>query len=280
MPTPGLVEIIDRDSEATPTPVGPTPADPSERLRGPRVEVRPDVITELWIDGAACALRWFIALYDPLAEEGFEIEQAGTDEDMDPRVAAQNRFNLSHAFAAHRAVERDLQLIGAFEFANLPVVAWWRVAVQPLDLPVAVLRDERTDEPIEVVPACHLQLRLANGYVEDIRTCESDLGRELGAAVSVVPGGTLSLEFDGIAIADLDLICGRLSGLDFVAEPEPGCREAVRDGGALPVPDAPGTWTLAMSTCANVGSRTSSVVNTLCGTWYASVRIVEANRVE
>ena len=275
VPTPGLVEVIDPDAEPTTAPAGTTPADPLQRLRGPRVEVRPDVITELWIEGAACALRWSTGLYDPLADEISQIEQVGIDEDMDRRLAAQNRFDLSHAFAPLRALGHDIQLIGTFEFEGLAVVAWWRVAVQPLDLPVAVLRDVGTGEEIDVVAACHQRLRLANGYEEDVRTCEGDLSEALGPPAGVVAGATLSLDLDGLPVDDVALVCGRLSGRDFVAEPAPGCREDVPDGGAIPVPHAPGTWALALSTCANLGAGIGRVINTLCGTWYASVWIAE-----
>jgi hypothetical protein len=279
VPTPGLVELLDRDAEPTPTPVGPTPADPLELLRGPRVEVPVDVITEVWIDGAACAHRWFLGGYDPIAGEGFEIEQTALNETRDPRVASQNRFNLSLAFGPHRAVENDLQLFGAFEFEEVIAVAWWRIAVLPLQLPVAILRDGRTDAEIDLVAGCDLQLFLANGYEEHTSDCGRDLSAELGPATTVVVGEALSLELDGIPVDDLTIICGRPSDLDFIAEPQPGCREEARNGDSIPVPDAPGTWALALSTCASVGIGTTSVLNTLCGTWYASVQIVEASPV-
>jgi hypothetical protein len=244
-----------------------------ELLRGPRVEVRPDVITEIWIHGAACAHRWFLGAYDPIADDGFEIEQIELGEARDPRVASQNRFNLSLAFAQHRAVETDLQLIGVFEFAEIVVVARWRVAIQPLDLPAAVLRDGNGDQ-IGLVAGCDLQLFLANGYQEHTSDCGRDLSAELGPATPVLVGEPLALELGGIPVDDLSVICGRLSDLDFVAEPQPGCREEVRNGDAIAVPDAPGTWTLALSTCASVGSGSAGVFNTLCGTWYANIRIV------
>ena len=43
------------------------------------------------------------------------------------------------------------------------------------------------------------------------------------------------------------------------------------------LPDVPGSWTVAMSGCASVDADSAGVFNSLCGTWYASVRIVKAS---
>lgn len=70
------------------------------------------------------------------------------------------------------------------------------------------------------------------------------------------------------------VICGRLSGLSFVAEPEPGCRlefDAATGAATFPAPSEVGAWTLGISACAN--QFTMRTKNRICGTWYANIDV-------
>ena len=274
VPTRGLVERFDREGELTTA--QPSPADPLEMLRGPRVEVQPDVVTELWIDEAACALRWFVVLYDPVTDESYQIDEIPIDAALDPQLAAQNRFGLSEAMATHRDHDNDLQLIGVFEFAGLTVVAWWRIRILPIDVPTPGLRVGFEGPSIPLVPGCDLQLQLANGYQEDLLACQDDLSADPGAARPVRPSDELLLEFGGLSPFGGGVICGRQSGLAFVAVPEPGCSLDVPDGELIPVLDAPGIWVLAISTCADAPGGTAVAFNYVCGTWYAKIKVAAA----
>ncbi|HXG27156.1 MAG TPA: hypothetical protein VNL94_09975 [Candidatus Binatia bacterium] len=271
VPTPGFVELIDLDAQ--PIEPTPTPADPLASLRGPRVEVHPDVVTEISIEGGACALRWFIVLYDPVTGDGDQLDQVPTDGEGDVRLAAQNRFGLWHRLSALRDFPNDVQLIAVFQFEEIAIAAWWRVRVMPLRMPDVRLLDLRDDEVIPLAAGCDLRLRLGNGYEEDLLGCVGDVSAELGAPTRIDPDDPLLLESDGVPAEDLVVVCGRLSGSSFVAEPEPACNAEPPDGQPFPVAAPAGPWVLALSTCVLVDSPSTVASNSLCGTWYAHVRV-------
>lgn len=271
--TPGLTELA-AGPEPTPT---VTPGNPFASIKGLRVEVRPDVVNEVWIDGGACALEWSIEVVDHRTEGAWVLHEV-QNPTRDPNVAAQNRFNLSHELAPLRSLGADVQLRGVFFFSTSVVRASWRLRILPLDRPVPRLRvPEPNPRRLNLlVEGCDTALRLGNGYVE-LLECEDDLSAELGEPEdpeTVRPGDVIALQLEGWTVTSWQVACGYLSGLSFVAErqPVPGC-EAGPDPGTFRVPTASGRWTLALAACAT--QTDSPDANQVCGTWYAAVRVRE-----
>ena len=268
VPTEGLVEPAVDPQPARTYP----PGNPFASIRGPRVTVRPDVVTELWIDGGACALDWSIELIDVVTEEAWVLDAAHNAR-ADPAYAAQNRFNVSADMGRHRSIGHDVQFGGVFVFRTMVVRAFWRLRIQPLDPPAPSLVSGSSAAPIALIEGCDVRLRLGNGFEERRRTCAGDLSLPPEDWRPVRVGDMLDLTFDGWTPQSLFVICGRLSGLAFIAEPLPGCWLEPPTGTPFQVPDLPGRWTLALSACASQDG--SNAANQVCGTWYANVEIVE-----
>ena len=224
-----------------------------------------DVISELWIEGAACAQSWFIELFTP----GGDGVLLASMPDRGPVVAAQNRFPLDlQALDGGRAVLRAI-----LGFGTMTASAEWVVDVRAVEPPVAAL--EGDDGPIELVTGCDVTITLGTGYVRSLNPCADDVAAppiEIGV---VEPGEQLRFDLDGWGISDGQVFCGRLNGQSFVAVPQPGCLTEAHDVTRLDfvVPPEPGRWTLAISACASAGAILGPGLNHVCGTWYANIEV-------
>ena len=256
-PIDGFVEVIASDTEPSP---------PIEDLPGP-AQVPVDVISELWIEGGACATSWDVGLF------GGETLDRLVNPSLDPAIAAQNRFKL---FLAPYA-GRDALLRADLFFPDLAIRAVWRIAVGPFERPAAFLQGE--GDPLVPVEGCDVQLVLGNGYEYPSEGCTGDLPFEPSGTLALERGSPLVFGFlGGWDVQNAVLTCGRLSGTTFVAEPEPGCffeASPFDEEPFVTFPELPrdleaGVWVVAISACATSGSLGA---NHVCGSWYAKVDV-------
>jgi len=133
-----------------------------------------------------------------------------------------------------------------------------------------------------LVEGCDISLTLGgSGWEEQAHPdCETDLSADPGEWARVSAGDPLDVQFEDVTFDSwtpfaFTVICGRLSGLFYVAEPEPGCFLEPTPGEPFAAPDEPGRWTLALAACAG---QDTNPANQACGTWYANVEIVSAGR--
>jgi hypothetical protein len=238
----------------------PSNPPPSRGGRAQAMVVVPsDVHTELWIEDGACANAWSITI-DGL-DAGTIVNAA-----LDPAVAAQNRFELSLPPFAGREVVLRARLV----FPRLLLDTVQAIRVEPYADPVARVAADGLVQPVE---GCDVVVTLGNGYEAD-QGCTDDLPYPPDDVLVVDAGTRISFELLGWTLMGATTTCGHLSGLAFVAEPEPGCYaelEVDPDGASAGfTPAFEGRWTLAISACA---LETAQLANRVCGTWFAEVLV-------
>ena len=257
--TPGSVELISGPNGVVPTPDA-TPEDPG--LPG-RVDVPQDVITELWIVGGTCAYAWSIELVDT------GVLDSLPNPGLDPAYAAQNRFTLILGPYGGG----DYELRADLHFPTFIARVTWPIRVLPFGRPAGILSGLGDDSVALAVEGCDIVMSLGNGW-EDGLDCDDDLSQEPGEALDVRSGQALSFQIRDWQLSNGFVVCGRLSDLSFVAEPEPACElEVVPEDSTLTflAPVESGRWTLAISACGNQFG--SQVSNRICGTWYATIDV-------
>jgi hypothetical protein len=273
-PFAGEVELaVDGQSIGpTPTPL-PSNMNPFGTIRGPDVSVRPDVITELWIEGGACALEWSIELIDHVSRAGFVLSEAHNPA-MDPGYAAQNRFNVSLGMGEHRAIGHDVQFGGVFVFRTMIVRAFWRLRIGELDRPYPQLLPTEQFGRTVATEGCDVTMSLGNGYVEGTNPpCDTDLTFPLEQGVLVEAGDMLNFVFSGWTPSGFVVQCGDTVDVDFAEWHWSDCWSANPVGRPFPAPEFTGERTLAFATCATQDG--SNAENRICGTWYMRVEVVE-----
>jgi hypothetical protein len=263
---PGYVEVLVRT--ASEGHVVPSPARPGRSPATTEIEVPADVITQVWVEGGACAVQWRIGLRDDAG--GVVTLDYQPNELSIPEFAAQNRFAL--AVAPHAGADYDL--VAELVFETMTVRARWRISIPALELPVAVVHT--ASGPVAAVEGCDVTLTLGNGWSEALSPCVDDVGEPPVESAVVHPGERLEFRLEGWGAPDAGLaVCGRLNGPSFVAVPVPGC---LMDS-AAPAPfvfDAPhelGRWIVALSACASQAASLGVGQNRICGTWYASIHV-------
>jgi len=263
----GQVELLDFDLgttfEGIPPVIGQDNLDHA-------VEVPMDAIAEIWIGGASCAVSWNIALVDSGLPETRILETV-SNEERDPAIAAQNRFQV---FVAPYKGDHQLRAILVLE--NVAVRATWSIHVPVLEPPAVTLT--AGDREIPTTIGCDVRQRLVNNWEEALSPCNRDVPRELDRSAAITPGEQLDFQLEGWAATDTIVFCGELTERRFTPRTDPSClipRDPLSAGLRFRAPEEPGTWTLAIYECATRISVVGRGFEELCGTWYASVRVRE-----
>jgi hypothetical protein len=241
---------------------------PNDPYAVPNIDVEPDVVTELWIDGGACATAWTIELLDPASLER-ELLDGKTNPQGDPGYASQNRFRVQLAGLRQRFPESYLQAVLAFP--TMVIRAWWLVRIQPFERPRPSLTVEDADA-IPLVEGCDIVLGLGNGFQEGFSgPCEGSV-RELPAAppIRVKRDAVATWRIGTWSTDALARTCGHLSENGFF-EDTGACPPSPLGSRTFTLPSERGEWTVAISSCAS--EHGDSGANRLCGTWYANVEV-------
>jgi hypothetical protein len=234
-------------------------------------EVPMDAITEIWIDGGACAVAWDIELVGNEIPGRVQTLESVVNEDRDPAVTAQNRFQIVVAPWAGDHVLRAL-----FVFERTVVRMAWSIHVPALEAPTVTLMSTTVEIP--TVIGCDMTERLANDVEVPVGTCARDLDRNPAKRVEVAPGEVLEFAIEGWAASDTFVYCGQLVDHRFLPRIDPPCirdQDPLFPGVRFPTPEEAGPWTLAMSTCAVRLRVTGNGFDELCATWYANVLVRE-----
>jgi hypothetical protein len=263
----GQVELLDFDIgttfEGIPPVIGEDNLDHA-------VEVPMDASAEIWIGSPACAVAWNIALVSTGAPSTRILESVA-NEDRDPAIAAQNRFQV---FVAPYTGDHELRAILVLE--NVAVRATWSIHVPILDPPKVTLT--AGDREIPTIIGCDVRQRLVNDWEEALSPCSRDVPREPDRWIGIGPGEQLAFELEGWAATDTTVYCGQLEERRFTPRDSPPClipRDPLFAGLRFPAPTQPGTWTLAIYECATRIRIIGSGFEELCGTWYANIRVRE-----
>jgi hypothetical protein len=234
-------------------------SEPTPRPAGPPVDIPPDAITQILVEGAACAIAWDIVLRD---DDGGSLQLGfQANPDRDPAYASQNRFNV--LLGAGGSSAGALELRAALQFEDRSVVATWPIRLLPFDPPMPRLLVAGEDRYFPTVAGCNISLTFRNGF-EEGSTCDGDLSKSLGSAVKVRPGAPLALVFDGWSVIESVARCGQVR--DRLFEPlRSGCWDELQDGSTFAAPPA-GDLAIAIVACA-VDDATGQG-NRICGTWY------------
>lgn len=254
---PGVVEVLaDGLAGSLPPPVVfPRPQS--------RTDVPVDVVSELWVEGGLCAVAWTIDLVDD------QTLDSVPNSARDPRYAAQNRFQLQ--LGPHPGGDVDLRAV--LVFPPFVARAVWPIRIVPVEAPVVALHTEgRRVEPVE---GCDVALTLATGWSNPLNPCVDDIGEPPGSPAAVRPGERLTFEIVGWRTDAGGVVCGRLSGQSFIAQPETGCNvgEVVASPFVFAAPSEPGRWTLAISACGSRDGTAVAALNRVCGTWYVNILV-------
>jgi hypothetical protein len=247
-------------------PGGPMPASgrPLPSLQPGRTDVPVDVTSEIWVDGAVCAVAWTIDLVD---HQNLAVAQ---NPKLDPAIASQNRFQLD--LGAHPGGDYELRAV--LTFPTLVAQATWPVRIVPVERPVAILHTRRTD--LLPVEGCDVSLTLATRTTISLNPCVDDVREPPVDAASVRRGERLAFELTGWTIDYGGVACGRLSGQSFFArERDCGIGEFVQSPFDFEAPSQLGRWTVAMSACGIRDASAGGGINQVCGTWYANIVVSE-----
>jgi hypothetical protein len=172
--------------------------------------------------------------------------------------------------APYRGGTFELQAV--LTFPNLAVRATWPIRVLPFEQPVGQLQSD--GDPEAAVEGCDVTLTLGTRLEARTNSCDDDLSADLIRDVRVRRGEPLTFGLPGWDIMTALVLCGRLSGRSFVAQPRPGC-ELTPDPGDTIAFELPvdGEWTLAIWACAVEAG--SDANNRICGTWYSNVEVLD-----
>ena len=259
IPYGGSIEVLRTPSGFVP----PQTAIPDQD----RLFVSSNVPAELWIEGGVCAVAWDIGL-------GFARIDSLGNAGLNPLYAAQNRFGL---FLAPFGGTND-DLTAELTFQNTSIRATWPINVVPYEHPSAyIVNDSDAGGPVE---GCNVALTLHDRQTTIGEPCSDDLGALPEGQIPVQPGEELRFGIGGWTMESTSVICGRLSGQLFVADPAAKCDDGElampQDGEGqseviISAPRAKGTWTLAIQACAS--NRDWLGFNEICGTWYENVEV-------
>ena len=263
----GQVELLDFDLgttfEGIPPVIGRDNLDDA-------VAVPMDAVAEIWVGGAACAVAWNIALVGT-GDPETRILETVANEERDPAIAAQNRFQV---FIAPYTGDHLLRAILVLE--NVAVRATWSIHVPRLEPPTVTLT--AGDREIPTVIGCDVRQRLVNDWEEALSPCTRDVPREPDRWTGIGPGEQLDFELESWAATDTTVYCGQLTARRFTPRTDPSClipRDPLVAGLRFLAPEELGTWTLAIYECATRIRVVGSGFEELCGTWYANVRVRE-----
>jgi hypothetical protein len=227
-----------------------------------RTEIPAYARVSLRIADDACAVGWSIDLTDP--NQAINLERV-TNEERDPQLAQQNRFELPVA----RLRGADYNLIAQLTYADALRRAIWPIRILPFQVPMPwLLAGNRS---LAVNQGCDLQL-IIRGDSQLLSPCDGSLASP-PPVTRVRAGAPLSFSFsEGWEMQIGAIDCGQLTGVEFV--PEPDCQIPFKVTAGLATFEAapvPGTWTVAISGCAV--QRLDNGQNAVCGTWYAVIRV-------
>jgi hypothetical protein len=261
----GQVELLDFDIGTTFEGIPPVIG---EENLDHAVEVRMDAVAEIRIPSHSCAVAWNIALVETGTSQTRILETVA-NEDRDPAIAAQNKFQV---FVAPYTGDHQLRAILVLE--NVAVRATWSIHVPILEPPTVTLT--AGDREIPTIIGCDVRQRLVNNWEEALSPCTRDVPREPDRWATIAPGEPLDFQLDGWAATDAILFCGELTDRRFTPRTEPAClipRVPLSAGVRFLAPEEPGPWTLAIYECATRISVVGRGFEELCGTWYANVRV-------
>jgi hypothetical protein len=266
-PFEGAVELASSSAAPLPTAIPAAPVYPGFPVEPPpSIEVPVDVITEIWVDGGACALAWTIDL------SSFHRLDSVVNVARDLGHAAQNRFEvLLVPYAGGEFVLR-----AELDFGTVVAEVTWPITILPIERPRALLRAGG----LAAFPAlgCDVTLTFGAGRSEPLNPCVDDVGQPPGDAIPVRSGTHIEFSLDGWGLDRATVTCGRLSGQSFIAQPSPGCSHELEHSGAPLAFEAPpqnGRWTLALSACASQPASRGTAFNRVCGTWYANIAVTD-----
>ncbi len=265
VPIQGTVEV---GADGLEYPLSTPAGRPVPPIAQERTDVPVDVTSEIWVEGAACAVAWTIDLVDFDLSQNLDVVQ---NTSHDPAFASQNRFQL--LLGAHTG--GDFELRAVLVFPTLVARATWPIRIVPVEPPVAVLHT--SDDDLQAVEGCDVTLTLATGFTNALNPCVDDVGEPPGDAALVRRGERLEFEISGWTTDYGALACGRLAGQSFFAARERDCSlgEFVGSPFVFEAPSARGRWTLAMSACGSREGRAVGGLNRVCGTWYANIVVSE-----
>jgi hypothetical protein len=225
------------------------------------IDIATDEITEIWIGDASCAVAWTIDV------RGSEPIASVANPDLNPAYAAQNRFGLH--LEPYEGLNFELRAM--FVFPTLTSLWTWPIHVAPVPHPTPVLRSSLTEEP--AVEGCDVVLTLGNGWEERGAECGEAMKEAPSGAIPVAPDEPLEFGFDSWLVTGGTIMCGRLSGLNFVGDADSGCASETQPGERVffVAPATRGRWTVALSGCAFQAGTANA--NTICGTWYANIEV-------
>jgi hypothetical protein len=259
--TPGSIELVDW---APDSPLASRLDDIPQGIELDRIAIRSDAPADLWIVGGACAVAWTIEL---LADDVVDVLDVVGNPERDPRFASQNGFELLLAPYAGRILDLSATLV----FSDFTARAKWPIQILPFTPPAGVFNAGRT--PIPTIQGCDIQLTLGNGWETRPNPCPNDVAVSPTQSTVVEPGEKLEFKFDheDWQIDQPVIACGRFSEMAFVFDSS--CRledpESDRFSLTVTVPDLPGSFALAISTCGT--QVLADATNRLCGTWYVNV---------
>jgi len=227
------------------------------------IAVPRDAITEVRVDGAACAHAWQI-----------EVNGADIERRTGGSPASQNAFQLLLPDSGGSDPDRlRVRLL----FSTFAVDAAWLVQVDRFEAPLGELAPSQDRPAVAAWYGCDLAIRLGNGYSAGPDACG---GSGIGplpqlAPLPVRPSEALVFRIRDWQLSEASIACGHLAPDPAAQEssifsPDPACAvgwdadgEIVRLDG----PSQPGTWAIAVSGCATEGD------NSVCGTWYGELDV-------
>lgn len=240
--------------------------EPFESADREPIEIPVDVITEIWVEGGACALEWTIDL------ENFRRLDTIRNQAGDAGYAAQNRF----AVLLVPYDGGDFVLRAELGFGEIVAEATWPIRILPIDRPRASLL--LPDFLAAPVAGCDVTLFFGSGRSEPLNRCVDDIGEPPRDAIPVRSGTRIEFALADWQLDDATATCGRLSGQSFIVQPRPGCSHELEARGmplAFEAPAQNGLWTVAFSACASRPASRGSASNRVCGTWYANIAVTD-----
>jgi hypothetical protein len=255
-PHAGAIEVLDFNPDALP-PDAPTPSVPES------VEIGEGDATAIVIDGARCAYAWVIDF------DGMTTIDVVSNGAMDRNRSAQNRFVLGLADNPGRESLLRAQLL----FPGFSIRASWAIRVNSPGHPEAELH--WLDHDLRgAVEGCFVEVQYGNGWREPGRDCTGREGPMDVKPVRASQSASFQFVLPEWTVAITGLGCGHGFDDSFSTQ-ENACEFTVDDASAMvtvafPATIAKGQWTLAIDACGFDGPIPSA---TVCGTWYAAVKV-------
>src|SRR5436190_7491421 len=258
----GSVEVLDRQPAGS-ADAGTFEGVPSAQPPS-RVDIRSDVVADVWTAGRACAVGWTIEVVG-----AGKVDVLGFVDNPQriPALASQNRFGL--VLVPYQG--QDVDLRATLVFSDFTVRATWPIRVLPFTPPAGTFSAKRT--PLPTLPGCDIELTFGNGWVSRLNACGNDVVENRATPTAVDPGEKLVFKFDheGWQVDDAVVACGQLVDASFVFDRDCRLEDSVRDqfAATLAAPKQSGVFALAVSACGTqiLGDAT----NRLCGTWYVNL---------